>query len=80
MEYTEMSREDYLMWEKFREDPKNTLEAEEFDLCHSERAGVRGRWRDARTWLVESTAAADDARGDVERRFWKKIARAWGQK
>ena len=32
MEYTEMSREDYLMWEKFREDPKNTLEAEEFEL------------------------------------------------
>ena len=32
MEYTEMSKEDYLMWEKFREDPKNTLEAEEFEL------------------------------------------------
>lgn len=32
MEYTEMNREDYLMWEKFRENTKNTLEAEEFEL------------------------------------------------
>lgn len=32
MEYTEMSREDYLMWEKFREDPKNTLQPQEFEL------------------------------------------------
>lgn len=32
MEYTEMSREDYLMWEKFREDPKNTLQPKEFEL------------------------------------------------
>lgn len=32
MGYTEMSKEDYLMWDKFRETPKNTLQSEEFDL------------------------------------------------
>jgi hypothetical protein len=32
MEYTEMSKEDHLMWEKFREDPKNTLQPQEFEL------------------------------------------------
>jgi len=32
MEYTEMSKEDHLMWEKFREDPKNTLQPEDFEL------------------------------------------------
>ena len=32
MEYTEMSSEDHLMWGKFREDPKNTLQPEDFEL------------------------------------------------
>jgi hypothetical protein len=32
MEYIKMSREDYLMWEKFRETPKNSLEPQEFEL------------------------------------------------
>lgn len=32
MEYTKMSREDYLMWEKFRENPKSTLQPQEFEL------------------------------------------------
>ena len=32
MEYTKMSSEDHLMWEKFREDPKNTLQPEDFEL------------------------------------------------
>jgi hypothetical protein len=32
MEYTEMSKEDHLMWQKFRENTKDRLQAEEFDL------------------------------------------------